>query len=582
MMGFMVRLFLMILVIIAACVAFNYAEPLASKWIGDNPDAWVQKVGPLGVCFMGLFAVTLLVMRLITDKLVSSSMLFGFWFEKIGATIVGIFTGLLVAGVVAVGFQMLYLPASIWGYDRLGYARPRDDRDFGKRSSVFPYGDELLVGLFGYLSEGSFSGDQSFRYVHPAYLDELCGIRAGVQAESLKYAPPGSITVEQAWRIDPNNIIVDEQHRPGPDETFLAVRIAISEDARDTDGHLRFTRTQLQLVGTERQRPVYLWPAGLIDIGNRFEPLPYPYTVYEPEKQEVLESIYAERKQFDETLYAGIIDSFTHAGESRQSANRWLKYEFLFRVPRDFEPHFVQFKAFARADVAGKLRAKPPTQLVGIRMPEWVKSEGQAEIAPPADRDRVPYYATLARVDARLPFDLQSPKDEGQLLLNSADPTLCSVTLQKSYARGEAFLRQAHILGRTKRLAFREAAPVFVKEFARPGSMQVVRIELKLTEQAAKAKITEPTLRLYSGTILKPRGTYIIYKQHNITEYAELIYDANRPVKLTDLVSLRDVSKNTQTVKRFGLIYLVPKNEIVASIEQQNRTGFQRINLEAR
>lgn len=181
------------LTIFAALIAISYHEPIAEKvFLSQFPNA------AHAVSLIGLFAISYVFMRLITDKLVSGNVRMPVTIDKIGAGFFGLVAGIFAVGIFAIAAQMLPFGPSIAGYARFsvddrpvhgihasGYNRPQDmeiyselksdSLDPSRASGAFPIPvDDMTVGLAYYVSNGgSLEGSQPLASIHPSYLDEL-------------------------------------------------------------------------------------------------------------------------------------------------------------------------------------------------------------------------------------------------------------------------------------------------------------------------------------------------------------------------------------------------------------------------
>jgi len=95
---------------LAAFVALNYYEAVAELLANVGLSAY----GLGCICLLGLFSVTLLVLRMITDRLVKGNMNFPTLVDRIGAAFFGLISSMIVVGMVLIGFQHLSVPAEFF------------------------------------------------------------------------------------------------------------------------------------------------------------------------------------------------------------------------------------------------------------------------------------------------------------------------------------------------------------------------------------------------------------------------------------------------------------------------------------
>ena len=104
--GLFSTLIMLILSIAATMVAFNFYEPLGNYFFTSVFD---QKY-PMYIyatSLIGLFTVTLLVLRILFDWLIPGNVLFEMWPNRIGAGVLGIMVGMVLTGVLTIAIQML-------------------------------------------------------------------------------------------------------------------------------------------------------------------------------------------------------------------------------------------------------------------------------------------------------------------------------------------------------------------------------------------------------------------------------------------------------------------------------------------
>jgi hypothetical protein len=246
--GIFSALIMAVLCIVSAIVALNYFEVLSVYLQNLGLGAY----GPQAICLMGLFAVCLLILRLLTDQLIKGNMNFPLLVDRIGAGVFGMIAGLIITGMIAIGFQLLPLPPKI-----LGFTRCPDLNNPQNESSLLPKGDNLAVGLIQLVSQYGFAGRNNFGHTHPEFLREIYLNRLVLDPASRREAGAESITLKDAWLVEDNarDIYKNEVLTPGVGETFVGVRVIISsgDDKKtgtaDVDGKLRFTMGQFRLVG---------------------------------------------------------------------------------------------------------------------------------------------------------------------------------------------------------------------------------------------------------------------------------------------------------------------------------------------
>ncbi|OQA01479.1 MAG: Colicin V production protein [Planctomycetes bacterium ADurb.Bin412] len=246
--GIFSALIMAVLCVISAFAAFNYFEVLSSYL----QNLGLGSYGPQAICLLGLFTVCLLVLRLLADQLIKGNMIFPLLIDRIGAGVFGLIAGLIITGMIAIGFQLLPLPPKI-----LGFTRCPDVTNPQKESSLLPKGDNLAVGLIQIASQYGFAGRNNFGHTHPDFLREIHWNRLVLDPASRREAGAESLALKEAWLVEGKtwDIYKNEAIVPGAGETFVGVRVMVSggddkqRGAADADGKLRFTMGQFRLVG---------------------------------------------------------------------------------------------------------------------------------------------------------------------------------------------------------------------------------------------------------------------------------------------------------------------------------------------
>jgi hypothetical protein len=169
--GTFVKAFTMIIIAICSSViAFGFFEIAANLIVSQGNDGSLLSLVPWAqtVCFILLFVVAFGLLQTGASYLIYHEVDFGFIPERIGRVVCGIVLGFIVSGVLLTALQMGPLPLS-YPYQRFDPSRLNPD----KPSRVLLNADGFATGLFGLISNGSLSGKNSFKTLHPAYLNQL-------------------------------------------------------------------------------------------------------------------------------------------------------------------------------------------------------------------------------------------------------------------------------------------------------------------------------------------------------------------------------------------------------------------------
>lgn len=189
-----------IIAVIAAAVAIGYNETLVNMM---KPGKFADNATAAFICL--LFLVTYVILRIIFDKAIQGNVRFNPTVDKVGAAIMGLIAGVFATGVIGIAAQSLpiYSGSLATRYatnaeqnatGSYGESRAQDIKLYDQMKSpvfkpedvtklVVPV-DDWVLGTVSNLSSGTLSTGSAFTDVHPDYLTELFGQRAGVQAAS--------------------------------------------------------------------------------------------------------------------------------------------------------------------------------------------------------------------------------------------------------------------------------------------------------------------------------------------------------------------------------------------------------------
>jgi hypothetical protein len=169
--GTFVKAFAMIIIaIISSIVAFGFFEACANLIISRGINGSMLSLVPWAqtLCFILLFVVAFGILQTGAVYVMRHEVDFGFLPERIGRVVCGIILGFIISGLLLTALQMGPLPLS-YPYERFDSARLDPDDPGG----VLLNADGFATGLFGVISNGSLSGKNSFKTIHPNYLDQL-------------------------------------------------------------------------------------------------------------------------------------------------------------------------------------------------------------------------------------------------------------------------------------------------------------------------------------------------------------------------------------------------------------------------
>jgi len=155
-------------VLLAGLVAFDFFEPLAdaiaNQFSGSSFADYADTI-----CLIGLFALTLGLLRLATNTLQPLQLELQGAVQSLGGAAFGLVTGYLVAGFLICVFQTLPLPVNFLGFD------PAYEATAGLRNYL--PADRVWLGLMQFAgAHGLSNGDDESRNL-PVLPDELTNRR---------------------------------------------------------------------------------------------------------------------------------------------------------------------------------------------------------------------------------------------------------------------------------------------------------------------------------------------------------------------------------------------------------------------
>jgi hypothetical protein len=172
----------------AGAIAFAAWEPLALILVNASPErgffSFIESIA-WGVALIVPFAVSMLLLRIATDKLVPGNIKNANAVDYAGGAIFGIITGVICTGMLVIGIGNMRVATDFLGYQPLWYSA---DRATGagslvKTDKLWVPTDTIVAKIYGKLSDGSLSTNQSLSYWYPEL--ELTGFASRVSPEGM-------------------------------------------------------------------------------------------------------------------------------------------------------------------------------------------------------------------------------------------------------------------------------------------------------------------------------------------------------------------------------------------------------------
>ncbi|MCP4263390.1 MAG: hypothetical protein GY774_38670 [Planctomycetes bacterium] len=330
-----------IIAICAGIAAFGFFEALANVFISRSDTGSFLSIVPWAqpLSFALLFIIVFGAMQTGLMFLTHNRPVdLGFLPERIGRVVCGILLGLLISGFLLTALGMAPLPKN-YPYQRF------DD----KRNKVLLNADGFATGLFSIISKGSLSGKRSFATIHPDFLDQI-HLNRMISGTSIltskspaislpKPTEPAVWPAPQSLNEQINQIVLDLNRQgklkdessgklmsmPGlfsNDYQAKIVRIGINKNAIKQQAKITagtFTLPQLKLICKQQ--------------GSGDDPLAgtginvYPI---------------GHLKAADQIQVSTEIKLDRDKDFKNNAREKWI--DFVFCIPRDYEPVLVEFK----------------------------------------------------------------------------------------------------------------------------------------------------------------------------------------------------------------------------------------------
>lgn len=365
--GLFSAMIMVILTVLSAAIAFNYFDALAGVLAG-RLGAYAH-----GVALLATFAIPLLALRELFDRLIRGNVDLGAWASRLGGGALGILTGMIIVGMCLIVVQLLPLPGTIVTY------QPYDSALESADAGPVRWAGDFTLGLMKLLSRGSLRPLLSSERLGLAHedlqLEAFCARSRpkGARADS----PPNALEVAYA-RVVPAagseaaRGIADKaglerlrEAAPGyrrskaqltdEDTKVLVVRVKVDEQARhEEDDWFRLPATQFRLV-TKRGRSFY----------------PVAYLTYAGAWQVNTSST--------ETGKAEVADIIVARQWTKEDGPKKLVVDWLYRLPADAKPDYLVFRRTAGARVQPPDEGMPQAAVQGTTplkpMPVRLKAE---------------------------------------------------------------------------------------------------------------------------------------------------------------------------------------------------------------
>jgi len=227
--------------LLSVMLAFNFYEPLADLLISRGRALQWAQAGTFTLIFVFAFAL----IRTACDYLIGANIDFGVIPTRVTVVVSGIIFGMVISGVLLIAVGLTPLSPK-WPYAR--FAGQTINASSIKPAGLLINSDGFVASLFGWISKGSMSSKKSFAVYHADFVDQI-------HLNGLKTEDGVFITASaDAVKIPPKGVRVMSDNR-------TVIRMGIIgrdiEDggAKDADGSVSFTLSQIRLICKEKSQP---------------------------------------------------------------------------------------------------------------------------------------------------------------------------------------------------------------------------------------------------------------------------------------------------------------------------------------
>lgn len=526
----------------------------------------------LPCCFVGMFIVSHVALRLLADNLIRGNVRMPTWADWGGGALCGFVIGQITVGMLVLSFLLLPFGGRVMMFSRVereefeNEQNPLDKVEFNENHVAwFLRPDEFTVGLFNTLSSGSLSSKTSFASVYPNFADWVFWTGNTVQHESFT-APirddqgdgfgTKGVSVQEWWEVKtPMQVryrwklpsremrlentrafeYIDDYKPSDPGEKLIGMRltlpVASADRGKGVSAFHRFRPTMIRVVGEVRGTP----------------------------KQYFARILGGADPDTDAYRLADIDNNFAI------QANSDVPLDVFFEVDEAFEPHFVEYRRYARAPVTAANMAKNPPD--GRLFYAGAEGSGSSSGG----------HGVTRFIDAIIE-DGTGQKDD--LPLRATRNALATAGSDLEFD-GDA-LKSGRFFGRTRSL--RGSGPGSVGTLAVPSGQRCFQLKCKAREARSLAgqvfNFVGATVNQYfalddKGTRHQLAGYYAIVNRRN-ENYIEFYLAGDiDSAAFRGMLDFKEITSNElrEGDTEIGLIFFVPPGVTIMQVVNQAGQG---------
>ncbi len=278
--GMFSALLALVCTIAAGAIAFGVWELIAYDLILKNAKpstglGGIMEDTAFGVGLMVPFAISLLVLRLVVDNLVSKNMRFGESVNFAGGAVFGLANGYITIGIITVALGYMRVGPSLMGYTAI------DDSETGspvRVGNLWVQADRMTVKLYEHLSEGSFGTATPLARWQPRADEQGAMLRTNYKGASRVTILPNQFKVVGRYTVegeldkllsDENSQLVQEAWYPdqsSPEEgaRIEAYALQFTAQAKEKGGSVSVSPSQLRLLITQGDDVMAIHPFAVL------------------------------------------------------------------------------------------------------------------------------------------------------------------------------------------------------------------------------------------------------------------------------------------------------------------------------
>lgn len=231
--------------IVATILAFSFYEKVAGLFITRGYGLQWANVGSYVIVFIVAFAV----LRTVCEYLIGVNIDLGNTVKASAAVICGLITGIIFSGNLLVAMGLLPLQGKMF-YSRFD---PSGPVVLSNPKAPPLSTDGFVSGLYGMVSAGSMSSDNSFRVFHADYLNQIHLNKLKVKDNVLSVCSPKAVEIPSKKGQQPVRFWTSPDN-----QELVVVRMGIHAKkisdggANNADGKVEFFPAQIRLIAKDK------------------------------------------------------------------------------------------------------------------------------------------------------------------------------------------------------------------------------------------------------------------------------------------------------------------------------------------